>query len=208
MSCDHQRAYESGDLDEAAYQNHARQCPSCREFLRRDAELVAVARSLKQPVAAPLLWDRIEAGLRSEMQDAGGGWRLSFREHRSRIYGIAAVLVLSLGLASYLYRNDNPEPEPRLLSRAALARVEQKQQEYVAAIEELERTASTHLADMDLDLMLLYEDKLETIDAQIARCRDALRRNPANTHIRRYLLLALQDKKDALQEVVGHTLEM
>jgi hypothetical protein len=49
--------------------------------------------------------------------------------------------------------------------------------------------------------MLLYRDRLETIDAQIARCQEALAENPSNAHIRRYLLAALQDKKETLREL-------
>jgi len=207
MNCDQYRTYELGELDEEIFQSHAQTCESCREHLRQDAELMDLARSLKQPVDAPFLWNRIEETLRAEMQrDQRRGIRL-IRQHRTALYRIAAVLVASAGLGSYAYFGPEPEP-PRLFSSAALERVEEKERKYIEAIEELEQAASAQLAQMDLDLMLLYRDKLETIDAQIARCREALQNNPANTHIRRYLLLALQDKKDTLQEVVAHPLEM
>ena len=60
------------------------------------------------------------------------------------------------------------------------------------------------MARMDPSLMLLYRDKLETIETQIAYCKEALIDNPANAHIRRYLLIALQDKKKALQEIISN----
>jgi len=53
-------------------------------------------------------------------------------------------------------------------------------------------------------MMLLYREKLETIDAQIERCQEALAANPANAHIRRYLLAALQDKKAALADLLSY----
>jgi hypothetical protein len=59
------------------------------------------------------------------------------------------------------------------------------------------------MANMNIELMLLYRDRLETIDDQIDRCREALLENPANTHIRRYMLAALQDKKDTLTELAA-----
>jgi hypothetical protein len=56
-------------------------------------------------------------------------------------------------------------------------------------------------------MMLLYRDKLETIDAQIERCKEALALNPASAHIRRYLLAALQDKKGTLAELLSYKQE-
>jgi hypothetical protein len=58
------------------------------------------------------------------------------------------------------------------------------------------------MADMNLELMLLYRDRLETIDDQIEQCREALSENPGNAHIRRYMLAALQDKKQTLKELL------
>ena len=88
------------------------------------------------------------------------------------------------------------------LAGAALVQVEQKEKEYSAAIAELEAVALPQMAKLDTDLMLLYRDRLETIEAQIERCKEALATNPANAHIRRYLLAALQDKKETLKELV------
>jgi predicted metal-dependent hydrolase len=56
---------------------------------------------------------------------------------------------------------------------------------------------------LDLELEFLYRERLEVIDAQIAKCREAVAANPANAHIRRYLMAALQDKKETLAEVLN-----
>lgn len=207
MNCDRYKRYELGELDEESFRSHAQQCPSCQDLLHQDAELMALARSLKQPVESPFLWGRIEDELRAEMEKAEQKRPGAFRRHRTALYRIAAVLVVGVGLGAYLDSRSASEPS-RLLSASALERVEEKEQEHIQAIEELEQVASVQLAQMDLDLMLLYRDKLETIDAQISRCQKALRSNPANVHIRRYLLLALQDKKEALQEVVAYQTEL
>jgi hypothetical protein len=89
-----------------------------------------------------------------------------------------------------------------LLAGKALKQVEAKEREYEEAIAEMERLAEPQLAKLDADLMMLYRDRLATIDAQIVRCKEAAARNPANAHIRRYLLAALQDKQETLQELV------
>lgn len=207
MSCDQYRKYELGELDEERFRSHERQCPSCQETMRQNAELMALAGSLKQPIEAPFLWGRIEAALSAETEKTEQKWSGVFCRHRTALYRIAAVLVVGVGMGAYLNSRSASEPS-RLLSASALERVEEQEQEYIQAIEELEQVASVQLAQMDLDLMLLYRDKLETIDAQIDRCQKALRSNPANVHIRRYLLLALQDKKEALQEVVAYQTEL
>ena len=62
--------------------------------------------------------------------------------------------------------------------------------------------ARPQMADLDLELLFLYRDRLETIDEQIAQCKEALSSNSGNAHIRRYMLAAFQDKKDTLREIV------
>ena len=81
--------------------------------------------------------------------------------------------------------------------------MEYTEQNYIDAIEQLEKEATPKMAGLDLDLMLLYRDKLETIDQQIEHCRVAIKNNPGNAHIRRYMLAALQDKEETLQEILS-----
>jgi hypothetical protein len=63
--------------------------------------------------------------------------------------------------------------------------------------------AAPKIEAMDLQMVSLYRDKLAAIDSQIAKCREALNSNPANAHIRRYLLAALSDKRQTLTEILG-----
>ncbi|MBT3344165.1 MAG: hypothetical protein HN712_13375 [Gemmatimonadetes bacterium] len=195
MSCNWYEQRETGELDEEAFQRHVSECDLCREKLRQDEQLLALAGGLKQPTPPPFLWEQIEVSLHAEKRGSGRTW----------IYRIAAVLVVSLGIGGAYVHFDAPtqrSTSSSLYSPSALEKVRDREREYVAAIEELAQAAGPRLDEMDLDLMLLYRDKIQTIDTQIARCLDALHNNPANTHIRRYLLLALQDKRQTLQEIV------
>lgn len=195
MNCTWYEQREMGEVEEALFQAHARQCESCRAKLQQDERLMSLAGALERPKAPPFLWEQIEEALQIE----------TFRSRRTWLYRIAAVLVVSVGLGGgYLHFTGTSDAEGRtnLYTPAALEKVRDLEREYVAAIEELEQVARPRLDEMDLDLMLLYRDKIQTIDTQIARCLDALQGNPANTHIRRYLLLALQDKRETLQEIV------
>lgn len=57
---------------------------------------------------------------------------------------------------------------------------------------------------MDMELHLLYRDRLETIDRQITLCKNAIDLNPANAHIRKYMMMALKDKKETLKEIAEY----
>jgi hypothetical protein len=117
-------------------------------------------------------------------------------------------VLVAAGLGIYFgFKALSRPPSSGLLARQAMAKVEKIEREHMQAIEELEKKALPKMASLDLEMMLLYRDKLETIDAQIERCKEALASNPANAHIRRYLLAALQDKKGTLAELLSYKQE-
>lgn len=201
MSCPEVERYEKGELSEAEYERHAAGCPSCREVLRRDAEIMERAKELRRPVQAPGLWSRIEKALGEEA--AKERTRAPILSRFFRPVPVAALILAAAGLALYIGLRKHPASAPSgILSRNALARVEQTEKEYLKAIEALEKQVQPQMAGLDLELSLLYRDRLETIDSQIRRCREALESNPANAHIRRYLMAALHDKKETLAEVL------
>jgi predicted O-linked N-acetylglucosamine transferase (SPINDLY family) len=109
------------------------------------------------------------------------------------------LMIISIGLYFLLSQKTG---ETRLLAEKALLKVEKKESAYLQAIVELEERVLPKMASLNLELMLLYRDRLETIDDQIIRCKEALGENPANAHIRRYLLAALQDKRETLSEIL------
>jgi hypothetical protein len=200
MSCEFYQKYELGEIGEDQFHRHAPACAECQKLLAQDAQLLALAKNLTPPKSSPLLWAKIEKALRAEPQKRRSVWPFYLPEQSRTILRIAAVLLVAIGIGAYLLFKPAPS-EPRLLEGAALEKVEQKEREYAAAIAELEKVTLPQMAKLDPELMLLYRDRLETVDAQIARCREALAANPGNAHIRRYLLAALQDKKETLRDL-------
>ncbi|MBN2092082.1 hypothetical protein JW964_20860, partial [candidate division KSB1 bacterium] len=193
--------YELGKISEDKFQKHLKTCPECQQLMAEDAKLMALAQELDQSVVAPHLWERIEADL---IADKSIEKKNATRNPRTRVWyilRIAAVFLLIFG-AGYLSRYFYESKEPKLLSDATIENIESREQDYIQAIAELEDQADSKMSQMDLDLMLLYRDRLETIDIQISRCKEELAHNPANAHIRRYLLTALQDKKATLMEIL------
>jgi len=100
-------------------------------------------------------------------------------------------------------KDDRDDRSSGLLSESVLKEVEIRQKAYQSAIKELEVVASSRLVALDQELMFLYRDRLEVIDGQIEQCREALATNRANAHIHRYLLAALQDKEETLEEIMN-----
>lgn len=210
MSCERFDRYLSGEETAEEFARHARDCAECREQAALDARLDREIATLKSPVVADGLWERIETSLVREKRKAAeaarkrasGRLRLgAFLARRWPVLvpaGAAAVLLVVLGLIG-LRRSIVPSG---ILANEALARVERTEKEYLGAIVSLERQARPKIAAMVPEEMSLYEDKLAVIDAQIVRCQEALASNPANAHIRGYLLAALQDKRQTLADAL------
>jgi len=215
MTCGKFKAFERGRMSREAWELHAGECPDCRAEAERDRRLSEKTARLRKPLSAPELWNRIETALQAEAEKTAavsGG-----RDVRERFFtqpagaklgrwlvpAAAVALLAAAAAVVFLVRSPARLSESGLLDRQALARVDAREKEYRAAIDDLEKRTRPLLAEMDPSLMSLYQDRLSVIDAQIGKCREALDRNPTNAHIRRYLLAALQDKKDTLAEVLG-----
>jgi hypothetical protein len=208
MSCEQLNKYETGRMSAEEFGLHVKGCASCRKQIIFDAQLDTELKSLKQPVHAPHLWERIEKSLeeekkKHEIQRKGGRSLRLFRIKWFLLVPAAAMILASLGLGIYFGLKQRT-PQSGILAQKTLEKIELKEGEYIQAINELEKTARPKLAGMDLQMMSLYRDRLAAIDSQLERCKEALASNPASAHIRRYLLAALQDKKQTLAEVLGY----
>ena len=203
MACDIYRQHELGEITAETFTRHARACAACQRLQAQDEQLLQIVRSLDQPASSPFLWAKIENTLRVEQQREIRWSSRPVASLKWLKYAVAASIVFAVGLAALFMRKDEAQTDAKLLAASALQNVAQKEKEYEAAIAQLERATSPQLAQLPTELMLLYRDRLATIDTQIARCREALAENPGNAHLRRYMLMALQDKKATLQELTG-----
>ena len=198
MSCDRFEAFELGRIDEDVFREHVKSCADCRAAVAEEKRLMERIQTLKEPVEAPWLWSRIEARLEQEKSSSRP---FSLWDRIPPVLRFASVLALGMILGMVILRRPVVSGGD-LLADAALRRVERREQAYESAIAFLEKKADRRMAGMDVELMFLYRDRLETIDAQIAECREALAENPANAHIRQYMLAALHDKKETLREIL------
>jgi hypothetical protein len=214
MNCEKYNDHILGKMDETEFRRHAEGCVSCKEQADADDRLMAGLGFLKQPLSAPNLWARIEESLKKE-QDIkrreerrikarpGRSEFMAWLRRRTLVLVPAVLVAVGLGLGLF-FGLRHRAPASGLLAKEALRNVELTEREYARAIDDLERKARPRMARMDPGMMSLYRDKLEAIDSQIARCREALDVNSANAHIRRYMLAALQTKQQTLAELLAY----
>jgi hypothetical protein len=212
MKCNTYYLYWNGNISEKEFEEHRQVCSECHQAFELDSLIEQQTRKLPAPDSSPFLWTRIENELKNETERARRSNFIEFFSHlisprQHLVYKVAALLIMCIGVSYFvLLRPSTSRYEPRhLLTSSALAKVEEMEKEYEEAITQLEEVTLPIVAEADTDLLLLYRDKLETIDAQIARCKEALEHNRADAHIRRYLLAAYQDKKETLIELLEIT---
>jgi len=197
MKCNQYEKFELGNISPSEFELHMKSCSLCREAVHQDEQILHAAAGLNENLQIPDLWPGIELKLKDEQKKN----IFSFPVLRNHFFKIAAAFLIGTSVVTYMYFSPKPEYQT-ILDTTALQEVEQKENEYIRAINRLEKVALVRMDNFDINLALLYRDKLETIDSQIERCKDALESNPANTHIRRYLLAALDDKKETLREML------
>jgi hypothetical protein len=200
MSCDFYEQHELGKLEKKEFQEHMKECRICQEAVLQDNLLMQDAKKLKVSVHAPLLWNRIHQDLQNEKTGAAKVQPLKIKVGRSMVLKIAASILIAIIISGYFVLQTTSKSSP-LLTENKLKEVEKLEESYEQAITELEEIVKPKMASINIELVLNYKDRLETIDEQIKLCKEELKLNPANTHLRRYLLAALMDKKQTLIEI-------
>ena len=195
MGCTQYEKHELGQISSEEFELHLKDCNFCQQEITSDQRLLDTAAILNENKTVPSLWPEIEKKLVKTPS------RFQLTQIPGHFIKIAATILIGISMVLFFGRKTEIN-QNSILSASALQEVEQQEDAYMRSIERLERVATVKMESFDLNLSLLYRDKLETIDSQIARCQDALQDNPANTHIRRYLLAALDDKKQTLKEIL------
>ncbi len=87
------------------------------------------------------------------------------------------------------------EPDPiKTLERAEV--------KYIQAIEQLEKKVEKQHSDLDMNLWILYQERLSLLDESIEVCKQTLEYNAENINARKYLLLAYQEKVETLKKLL------
>lgn len=201
MTCKTYKQHELGKINDKEYQAHVENCALCREIIRRDDFILKKVKKLKKPVKATGLWERINDDLQGIKRSLPEVPAQKAKISPYPFLKLAASFLIPILLIGLYFLILTPGKPSGLLTGKALEKVEKMEISYMAAISELEELVKPGMDSINIELALCYRDRLETIDEQIKLCKKELEENPANTHIRRYLLAALQDKKQTLIEL-------
>ena len=210
MNCKEYQKYLTGKLTKREFLSHSQGCNECQESWAFEQMLNTEIDNFKTVIPSATLWSDVRVRLLKEKQAQVQSIFTSkiynvltnFTRRPQWRLGFAAVLTVAIIIGLVNIQGGSKE---RFLSQSAIAQVDKKEREYAQAIAELENIVALELTSIENDLTLLYRDKLETIDAQIAQCKEALEIHPYSAHIRRYLLAAYREKKETLQEVLQYT---
>jgi len=196
MTCKKFRDYLKGQLAPDAMRVHVENCDICRKAYRADQKILLASGALNQGLEIPDLWPSVQKSLRNEQPVI-----LKFKGPKWLLWAAAAAILI---LTSIWLVNPSRKATPsgKILSRHALEQVIEAEEKYQKAIQTLEELAPDQLEKTPEPLAQLYRNKLSLIDRQIENCKTALAGNPANSHIRNYLMAALQDKQKTLEELL------
>ena len=196
MQCNKFEDYLNDKLDFGQLQDHVTSCDSCRKAFEIDTRIMDHSKILNNKLEIPDLWPSIERGIQKKKPVI-----LKFST-RSRLILTAAAAFLLITAVWVFISKQNDNRYDRILTQQAFEKVIEAEEKYLDAIQNMEDLAYQQLDDTTIQLAQLYRNKLSLIDRQIQNCQSALESNPANSHIRKYLMAALQDKQQTLEEIL------
>jgi predicted anti-sigma-YlaC factor YlaD len=196
MSCSKFEDYLSEKLDLVELEEHMESCQSCHTAYQADTRIMEQSKKLNDNLVIPDLWSSIERDIQKKKPVI-----LKFRTRSKLILTAAATILIITTIWMFNSKQSNEDID-KILTEQAFEKVIEMEEKYLEAIQNLEELAYQQLDKSTEQLAQLYRNKLSLIDRQILNCQDALESNPANSHIRRYLMAALRDKQKTLEDVL------
>jgi hypothetical protein len=203
-----------GDATEAEsiLLQHMKVCENCATFCQDIRNIKEEARGLDlfEPP------DRVWANLRDQLVSDGmirtrekkrGPWGRIFSGNlwpglKPAFSGAIVALILSTSVFYFYLRQAQPPSGP---STEAVVFQELRQAElhYQKAIEALSDVSQRKIENMDPAMAQILNDNLATMDYYVKECQEAVKNNPDNPLVHRYLLTAYQKKIEIMQSIVN-----
>ncbi len=188
--------------DRARLEDHLKACPECRELAGDFQKIAAEAKSLAQEDPADELWPAIRAGVAAARRmgpvPAIAHSRLKWAWAAGFVF-LGVLLGLVVGLRPW--KAELPTAFAADQDRT-VAKLEEAEQHYRLAIQAMTEALAPGHAALDAPTAFLLKRDLQAVDAGIASCRGALRRDPKNLDARIYLLGAYQMKVEVLSSFI------
>ena len=208
--------YIDGELetrDRSAVERHLEACETCRSLEAELRAVMAQAASLVDTPPATDLWSGVSERIASK--GVAGGRIAPFRVRARRFTftlpqlaaASIALMVLS-GSMVWLARSGDPRadfPATAGEELPAVAPASVADNHYEGAVEDLEATLERGRASLDPETVRVLEQNLQSIDAAIEQCRQALAKDPANAYLNNHLAAARQRKLALLRRATALT---
>ena len=186
---------------------HLAECAECRAVFQDLRALVQAASAYAGTDPAPVVWDRIAAGIEADRS-------VTFPSRSARRYSlgqmVAAAAVVALVAAGGVWSLMRPVPTAPSLAvdapvgETVLVSVGSPLDDpaYASAIEELEATLEAGRAVLDSATIRVVEENLAVIDAAIEEARAAIAADPSNAYLGARVKLHMQRKLVLLRQAV------
>ena len=211
---------ELGAEASAEVERHLGACADCRAIAMELRAVALRAGSLVDTPPQQDLWGSIASRLGARGAgsvtpfQARARRRFSFTLPQLAAAGIA-LMVLSGGMV-WLAKSGDPRADfpaisadrtllPDVTSLPIAAPASRVDPHYEGAVEDLEQTLARGRAQLDPETVRVLEQNLQSIDAAIEQCRQALDKDPANSYLNNHLAAARQRKLALLRRATALT---
>jgi Putative zinc-finger len=195
--------------EESSFQEHLSRCKGCRQIYEDLKFIKETAAELEEHEPAVSVWSAISSQLAAEgivKKRRTSFWERVFPgSHSSWLKPALAGAILALITVGTVYFVRNSGREMRSFSpeAAVLLEVQKAELHYQKAIEALGEVSQKRLQSFRPELAQIFTDNLATMDYYLKECRDAVKNNPHNPLVHRYLLVAYEKKAELMQTIVN-----
>ncbi|MBM3802730.1 MAG: zf-HC2 domain-containing protein [Acidimicrobiia bacterium] len=201
-----------GDPAGMELESHLRTCQACASFHADVTALKQQASTLDLIDPPGRLWNNLRSQLVSEGVIRVQAEKQSF--WRGLLSGVwipslkpafsGAILALLFSTAFFYYYVQR-DAQPAKVSSEAQVFQELRQAElhYQQAIEALSEVSRRKIETLDPAMAQILNDNLATMDYYVKECQNAVKSNPDNPLVHRYLLTAYQKKIEIMQSIVN-----
>ncbi len=175
------------------------------EMIHKIEKLISEkAKNLQRQQPPENLWEMIETKLKAEKS------RLSIYERMILLFRkitfpkwqpmwkYTAIATSTAFLFLFFWLKIVYEPDP-------IRAVEKAENRYLKAIEKLEQAVEQKETDLDMNLWILYQERLALLDESIEACKRTIEQNAENINARKYLFLAYQEKVETLKKILNQS---
>ena len=200
-----------GPGPEARLDAHLDGCAECRELLSDMQAIADTARGLEKVEPSAQVWKRIESSLRVPLNRRP---LLQQRTHPPRspfmappllrwAAATAFVLVFAAGIFYVGLRFGRSGRIPGAgLPGYAVQKLEEAEIHYQRAVQALNEVLEAEENGFDPQILAVFRENLEIINASIQECKHAVRQFPDDFEARHFLLAAYKEKTDLLEEMI------